>query len=371
MKLKQSNFDIRTLIPHMPSFLELQKYITRIDESKWYSNFGPLNSELTARLADYFALEESMVSTISNATIGLQAVLSNLEIPLTERVELPSFTFSASPAAVLLSNREMYFVDIDSEFRCIPSSTSAIVMDVLPFGDEPRFFEGGYKPNFLLIDGAASFDALNSIGKSPLFDDNVAIVISLHSTKLIGGGEGGIVLSKNVELIRKIRKWQNFGFDLEFQGHRTSTFPGTNAKMSEYSCAVTLASLDAWPITREKYRLVTKRASEISSDLKIAVHPAMAKGFITPNWVIILESSHQRKTVEDLCMKYRIETRKWWSDGCHQMPAFKNQPTSNLRTTKSIVDRYLGLPFHLYLSENYWDLVQKILETSIRQQREA
>ena len=366
--MNQSTFEVRTLVPHMPAFSHLQKYIARIDESKWYSNFGPLNSELTSRLADYFALDESMVCTISNATVGLQAVLCNIDIPITERVELPSFTFSASPAAVLLSNREMHFVDIDSEFRCIPSGSSAIVMDVLPFGDTPRLFKVGYKPDFLLIDGAASFDALNLIGRSSLMDDKVAIVISLHSTKLIGGGEGGLVLSKNIELIRKIKKWQNFGFDLEIQGHRTSTFPGTNAKMSEYSCAVTLASLDAWPKTQEQYRVITERAAKISSGLKIAVHPAMAKKLITPNWIIVLETALQRKSLEDLFLKRNFETRKWWSDGCHSMPAFKNQPSSDLATTKSIVDRYLGLPFHLYLTENYWDSVQEILETLLAQE---
>jgi dTDP-4-amino-4,6-dideoxygalactose transaminase len=355
----------------MPAFNKLQKYIARIDDSKWYSNFGPLNIELTSRLANYFELDESMVCTISNATVGLQAVLSSINIPNTERVELPSFTFSASPAAVLLSGRKMHFVDIDTDFRCIPSGSSAIVMDVLPFGDEVRIFKDGYKPDFLLIDGAASFDALRSIGRNPIMDDRVAIVISLHSTKLIGGGEGGIILSKNVELIQKIKKWQNFGFDLESQGNRTSLFPGTNAKMSEYSCAVTLASLEAWPETREKYRDISERASKISSDLEIVTHPAMRKRLITPNWIVVLDTPEQRKSLEELFSKNKIETRKWWSDGCHNMPAFENQPSSNLGTTKAIVNRYLGLPFHLYLDEKYWDLVQKILETSINKQREA
>ena len=363
--MSREPYEVRALVPNMPTLDKIERYFRRIDETKWYSNFGPLNSELIKRFSEYFSLDENMLCTISNATVGLQAVLSNIELDLNERVELPSFTFSASASAVILANRSLSFLDIDNEMRCIPRRHAKILLDVLPFGDEPRFLAMNDSYSFHLIDGAASFDALHLVGNNPLMNEKVAIVVSLHSTKLIGGGEGGLILSKNTELIGKIKKWQNFGFDISNSNTRTSLVLGTNAKMSEYSCAVALASMDSWSESRCLYKEISHRALSISKELNLQVHPAMKKGFITPNWIVLPQFDyHSNRMVEEFT-EAKIETRKWWNLGCHNMPAFKHLAFDSLENTNLIAKRYLGLPFHLFLENDYWDKVDEILRSCL------
>jgi dTDP-4-amino-4,6-dideoxygalactose transaminase len=234
-------------------------------------------------------------------------------------------------------------------------------MDVLPFGAEPRLPEWYHKADFVLIDGAASFDALKEVGQSDIMSDRVAIVVSLHSTKLMGGGEGGIVLSKNTELITKIKAWQNFGFDLNNSRTRTSNFIGTNAKMSEYSCAVALASLDNWGENRENYLGISRTARAICTELGFEIHPAMKRGLATPNWILIPRDQSQSQKIEIAFDSAKFETRKWWNDGCHKMYAFSGYANEALPNTESLAGRYIGLPFHLYLPNEYWNRVHDLL----------
>jgi len=267
---------------------------------------------------------------------------------------LPSFTFSASPAAVVAASCTPNFVDIDEEFRCVPSESSNVVMDVLPFGDtyrEPFWYTE--KP-FVLVDAAASFDALYKIGEKHNLPNNVAIVVSLHSTKLIGAGEGGLVISSNQELIQRILKWQNFGFDTKNSGERRSQFIGTNAKMSEYACAIALASLDYWNNTRNSYLKLSHQAIRLSSEFSLLTHPAMSRGLATPNWIVLPQSERETKHLESKLRQIGYETRRWWGSGCAEMPAYQSYLKGYLPVTSSVATRYLGLPFHLYLPKDYW-----------------
>ena len=81
----------------------------------------------------------------------------------------------------------------------------------------------------VVIDAAAGFDTA-SAGLSP-------VMISLHATKAMGIGEGGLILCRDNNLAEQIRAARNFGF----LGERVAEIPGMNAKLSEYGAAVGLA----------------------------------------------------------------------------------------------------------------------------------
>jgi dTDP-4-amino-4,6-dideoxygalactose transaminase len=360
------NKGIRTLIPTMPTTDQLLPYLRKIDDSRWYSNFGPLNSELVSRLAKYFEVAEEEVCLISNATLGLQAIAELMDVKPDIYIDLPSFTFAASPSSLISAGRNFRFLDVDEEMRCIPAPDSRVIMDVLPFGESIRHETWMNSLEFLMIDAAASFDALKSVGRNISFGCDYAIVLSLHATKLIGAGEGGVVISSNKELIRKIKLWQNFGFDLANNSKRVAMISGTNAKMSEYNCAIALASLDNWAITREMYLGIQLKAKAISQQYNLRTHSAMRTGKINPYWILIAENAQIKNNIENKCRISNFETRLWWEYGCHQMPAFIGFNSLNLAHTKSISERYLALPFHLHLPQDYWEQIRNILEDAIR-----
>jgi dTDP-4-amino-4,6-dideoxygalactose transaminase len=47
-----------------------------------------------------------------------------------------------------------------------------------------------------------------------------------------------------------------------------------------------------------------------------------------------------------------VDSRQWWSKGCHREPAFSEYPRGDLSVTEDLGRRVLGLPFHEALDED-------------------
>ncbi len=202
-------------------------------------------------------LADFLIATCANATLALEGAIATCNIDGKE-LELPSWTFAATAHAAVRSKFNPKFVDINDEWRSNPSSKSDLLVDVLPFGDEMR--SSAYPPNLksVVIDGAASFGNLRNIN----FLSRVpqALIISLHSTKLIGAGEGAIFITNYSEWADRFRQWTAFGFD----ENRTAQSEGTNAKLSEYAAAVGVASFEHWQKIRGSYEELTSWAYSTS-----------------------------------------------------------------------------------------------------------
>ena len=64
--------------PLLPTTRELLPYLERIDASRFYSNFGPLNTELETRISEKLGSGTNSVTTVSSATAGLTAALVSM-----------------------------------------------------------------------------------------------------------------------------------------------------------------------------------------------------------------------------------------------------------------------------------------------------
>jgi dTDP-4-amino-4,6-dideoxygalactose transaminase len=346
---------IALMQPKLPNYEDLAPYLKKIDESRMYSNFGPLNEELISRLADYFGVEESHVNTVSNATQGITGALQVLSEISSVSWELPSWTFTATAIALKHAGFGGTFRDIDNDWRVKPTSTAQGIIDVLPFGESVRSAPLPSQKMFKIIDGAASFDALKDVGSS--LDENTILIVSMHATKLLAGGEGGIVITKNPLWSKMFKSWTNYGFD----GSRVSINLGTNAKISEYTAAIALASLDQWDAVREKILANSQIAIGISQKLGFGINGSLRKGFATPYWILDCDSQNQKLRVVDEFAKKSIATRDWWESGCHKMPAFSDFKKGNLDETEKIASKTIGVPFHFFMNEDSFELIHETL----------
>ena len=341
----------------MPAASSLLEYLSQIDEAGIYSNFGPLSKRLISRLGDYFDVDESKIVLMSNATLALQGSISILsEQGAGKLLSMPSWTFTASASAAVFSGCDPIFVDIDDDWRVQNSDSSNFAMDVLPFGDSLRNSEtSSLSARWQVIDGAASFDSLHKDARS--LPDESVLVVSMHATKLLGAGEGGICIASSAEIANELRVWSNFGFD----GTRDSRRIGTNSKLSEYAAAVALASLDSWSETREILELNRLKALEVSNSLRLSVSDSMKNGFVSPYWIVKFDSPAHRDLAEQKLRVNNIETRHWWAEGCHAMEAYKSIKRLDLSRTIQAAETSLGLPFHAYLTNADFDQIHKVL----------
>ena len=360
-KVNDDKNRIRILSPNLPKINRVKKYYKKIDQNRIYSNFGPLVTKFESRLADYFGVTTNLISTCANATLALEGSIRTSNVESNAMWELPSWTFSATPTAALNARIKIKFVDCDlKSMRAIFSPDSKHVIDVLPFGASINF-DQYFKKDLIIIDAAASFDALKNIGSVLLNKPPTIIILSFHATKILGLGEGGCVISNDENWIKRFRCWSNFGFDNE----RQSILLGNNAKMSEYHAAVGLATLDKWSIIRKKWQKQLERALKISKSEGIIVSESMQEGFISPYWFVDTRSEkikHQLQSALDL---NNIEFRNWWGSGCHQMKAFENIEQDELPNTDSLSKTTISLPFHLNLQKNDFHRIH----TAIQQAR--
>ena len=99
--------------PKLPAASSVLPYLSDIDASRIYSNFGPLAIRLEHRLAAHFRVGDHAVTTVANATLGLALALSAQQVTAGTLCVIPAWTFVASPQAARLAGLTPYFVDVD------------------------------------------------------------------------------------------------------------------------------------------------------------------------------------------------------------------------------------------------------------------
>ncbi|MGH6946119.1 MAG: DegT/DnrJ/EryC1/StrS family aminotransferase [Kiloniellales bacterium] len=347
---------IPVMRPRMADASALLPYLRRIDEARWYSNFGPLAREFEARIAARYGLSEGSAAALANGTLGLTLALKALEPAPGALCLIPAFTFTASACAVAAAGLTPYFVDVDpASWALEPAGAEAalaaapgLVAAVMPVSVFGRPVEAAAWDAFTartgisaVIDGAASFDGAKP-ARSPT-------MVSLHGTKILGTGEGGLILSSDRELIARVRSLSSFGFRLGANLaplERAAALPGINAKFSEHAAALGLAALDLWEDSRGAFATVYAAYRKAFAGLPgIAAQPGGWDGWVAATVSFALQRPGASALIEALASA-GVESRSWWGAGCHRDPVFAACPRADLSVSEELVERVIGLPCH-------------------------
>jgi dTDP-4-amino-4,6-dideoxygalactose transaminase len=247
----------------------------------------------------------------------------------------------AGHVAVLCDvDEDAWIVTPEIAERCAAGSDCAAIVPVAAFGlglDVAAWDEfAGRTGLVVVIDGAGALGAMTP-GR------HVPVAFSLHATKPLGIGEGGVVATRDDDLAQRVRGLANYGF-----ADGCIENAGTNAKLSEYAAAVGLAQLDrAVPLLRRRdslwqtYRAALSRIDTVRTQSGLADRaPA--------NLVVGLPFDVAGAAVE--LSRQDIETRRWYCPPIHRHPAFAALPVAgSLGMTDELAQRTLGLPFHTRL----------------------
>lgn len=333
--------------PRLPPAEAILPYLKRIDQSRQYSNFGPLCGEFESRLAGRFC-SGSEVVTVVNATLALMLTLQAMDLPRGGLVGLPSYTFVATAHAVIATGLTPWFLDVEAEDWMLSPATVAAALSGAPgpvvaviavaaFGAQPdlqawkAFRETTGIP--VILDAAAAFDQAA--------DADLPTVVSLHATKVLGVGEGGFLATRDRALAARVRQLTTFGF----KGSRVAELPATNAKLSEYACAVGLAALDEWDATRLQYLRASQLMRAAMTFLpQVQFQPGWGVDWVTSVCCVRLPDG-LADAVELGLDLFGIQTRRWWGAGCHAEPAFADCPRGDVSVTGRLGQSVIGLPF--------------------------
>lgn len=343
--------------PRLPREGAVRPYLERMDASGTYSNRGPLVRELEARYADYLGVSASCVVATANATSGLSGATATAG---RRRWLVPDFAFPSPALAVLASGSRLSLHDVcadDWQLEVPRDSTDAGtgLLPVVPFG-APVTLGRWPEAMDVVVDAAGSLGCAE--GSLHALPPTWAVVYSLHATKVLPSGEGGIAVLGDPSWAEGLRAWINFGF----RDSRSSVLKGVNAKMPETSAAYALASLDMWPEEREEWIAAQECVSAALSDVAgVTERPGGTTA--SPFFVVRFDTPSACTDAERRLADSGIESRRWWGS-LHTMPAFAECERGDIRHATMLAACTLGLPMFRGLGNREADRVRSALEGS-------
>ncbi|WP_277110338.1 DegT/DnrJ/EryC1/StrS family aminotransferase [Chryseobacterium taklimakanense] len=348
--------------PFLPPQGIYQNYLNGIWKRQWLTNMGPLASDLEMQLKEHLDVQHLLF--VTNGTMALQFAIKALE--LQGDIITTPFSFVATTSSIVWECCTPVFVDIDPESlnidadkieAAITENTSAILATHV-YGnpcDVEKIEAIAKKHNLKVIYDAAHAFGVKINGKS-VFEYGDIAACSLHATKLYHSVEGGLVITKDPELLKKIAYMRNFGFD--GPGHFAEL--GINGKNSEFHAAMGLANLKFVEDIHEKRKSITQRYDEKLKNLK-AVRPVWHKESENnfAYYPLVFESEELMVKCAEHLKLHEIFTRRYFYPSlADSLPYVKPQ---DLPVTDDISRRVLCLPLYFDLTSEEVDLICRLI----------
>lgn len=335
----------------LPPRHELDKYIDKIYESNWLTNFGQLEQLLTKRLKDYLEVENLLL--VSNGTLAMQVIYKALG--LSGEVITTPFSFVASTSSLVWEGLTPVYADIDpisltidpdNILPLITDRTSAI-LGVHVYGrpckvNEIQQIAAAHKLK-VIYDGAHAFNVRTTENKN-LLSYGDASTISFHATKLFHTVEGGAIICKDANLIKECKKLINFGIT----GYDKIEGLGINCKMNEFSAAMGLAVLDNIDTITEGRKRVYERYVALLPN-KTLPQPINFANINYSYFPILLKNEAQLIAVRQGLIEVDIIPRRYFYPSLDSLPYTQY---NNCTISENISSRVLCLPIFFDLA-NY------------------
>jgi dTDP-4-amino-4,6-dideoxygalactose transaminase len=238
---------------------------------------GSKVEELESNIAQYLGVRHAIA--VSSGTASLHLALVAFGIGRGDEVIVPAFSYKATANVVELVGAKPVFVDIDFNTfnidknlieRAITIKTKAII-PVHEFGlacDIREICELAKINNIKIIEDAACALGATENGKFTGTFGNVGS-FSFHPRKAITSGEGGILVTDDDELARKLRILRNHGIEIR-DGKMEFVEAGFNYRLTDFQAALVNSQLGRLEsIINYKEKLANIYFDELSQTNKI------------------------------------------------------------------------------------------------------
>lgn len=348
--------------PFLPPQEEYQNYLYGIWKRQWLTNMGPLASELEMKLKEHLNLKHLLF--VTNGTIALQMAIKVLDLQ-GEIITTP-FSFIATTSSIVWEGCKPVFVDIDKDSLNIdPTKIEAAITDKTTgilathvYGnpcDVVAIEKIAKKYKLKVIyDGAHAFGV--EVDAKSIFEYGDISICSLHATKLYHSIEGGIIVTKDAALLKRLAYIRNFGFS----GTENFAELGINGKNSEYHAAMGLANIPYIEAIHNKRKTLSDLYNLKLKSLK-ARTPSWFKGS-TVNYAyypLVFESEDlMLKCMTGLANKEIFTRRYFYPSLANTLPYLKPQ---DFQVTDDIAKRVLCLPLYYDLTIEEVELISRLL----------
>ncbi len=331
--------------------------VTRVLRGPILTN-GPETAAFEREFADLHQGEHGIA--FANGTVALVALFAALGIGSGDEVIVPSLTFVSSATSIVYAGATPVFADVDPEtFNLDPADVArrmnprvkAIV--AVHYGGQPadlaELSHLADEAGVALLEDAAEAHGARYRGRH-VGTWGVAGMFSFTPTKNITTGEGGMVITGDGDLARRLRLLRNHG--------QVSTYEhavlGCNWRLSEMQSAM-------GRVQTAKLEAILARKRALAADLDQHLDPIAGvqapvvrgdRDHVHMLYTVTLATAdaYQRDSVIADLAQQGIESRLYFPPA-HRQPIFAGLP-ADLPVTEDLAGRILSLPMHSLLSRD-------------------
>ncbi|ASO06694.1 DegT/DnrJ/EryC1/StrS family aminotransferase [Arenibacter algicola] len=353
---------IPVTLPFLPPKEDYDILLHGVWKRQWLTNMGPLASDLEMKLKEHLGVEHLLF--VTNGTIALQIAIKALNLK-GEIITTP-FTYVATTSSIVWENCKPVFVDIDPKSlnidptkieAAITSKTSAILATHV-YGNpcDVLAIEKIAKKHKLKViyDAAHAFGV--QVNGTSIFNFGDISTCSLHATKLFHSGEGGLVITKEPELLKEMAHIRNFGHD----GPEKFYNLGINGKNSEFHAAMGLANLNYIQAIHVQRKLLTERYDEKLKNFKAfkpSWHNASKSNYAY--YPIVFDNEELLlKCIEFLKLNEIFGRRYFYPSLSYALPYLESKP---LQWADDISKRVFCLPLYFNLTVEEVDMICRLM----------
>lgn len=309
---------------------------------------------------------------VASGTDALHLTLRALGVGPGDEVVVPTTTFVATAAAVVLAGATPRFVDVDPRSllvapeaveQAVTRRTAAIIAVHL-YGAVPdmgALADVAARAGAALVEDAAQAHGATWRGR-PAGSLGVAGCFSFYPTKNLGAlGDGGAVTTDDGALARRIRTLSDHGRSP--RSRHEHLVPGTNSRLDALQAAVLAAKLPhlaGWTAAR---RALARRYRD-----RLAGTPAQPvvepEGVRSAHHLMVVRVPERDRVREDLAAQ-GIDTGVHYPVPCHRTPAFRHHSPGPLPVSERAATEILSLPLYPQLDPGLVDRVCEALARSL------
>lgn len=360
MAIDELSTTINVVEPYLPNYENYLHYVSKIYDSKWLTNNGPLVNKLEKELENYLGVKNLLL--VSNGTVAIQLALKLLNCR--KNIITTPFSFVATTSAPLWDGYNVKYADIDKDTFNISTKQIESLLDetvdtLLPvhvFGNPCNVLEIdriATKNNLKVIYDAAHAFGTKVNGNSVLKYGDIS-TISFHATKLFHSVEGGALVINDDALYKKAKSLINFGYD---SGNINDI--GINAKMSEFHAAMGLCVLEEIQyINESRKKIYNKYLCDLSKNI-ITQKINNFEEYNYSYFPAIFKNEHVLLTVLRELNNHKINPRRYFHPSLNKLPYITSDITMPI--SENISERILCLPIYPNLRESEQEKIINII----------
>ena len=337
-----------------------REYVLSCMESSWISSLGQYIERFEGAVTERTGAAHAIA--VCNGTVALHLAFHSLDIGPGDEVIVPTFTYIASVNTIAQTGATPVFVEcrtsdwlIDPEdvARKITPRTRAIV-PVHLYGlacDMPALLALAEKHGLAVVEDCA--EALGStLDGRYLGTFGEVGTLSFFGNKTITTGEGGMVLTNNAALARKLRQVKGQGQSL---GRRYwHDVLGFNYRMTNIAAAIGTAQMERFDeILAAKQALARRYRKRLGNAFTF---PEPTADCVSSEWLVslLLPAGTDRDRLMSRLLGRGVETRPVFYPA-HHMPMYASG--QSMPISEDIAARGISLPSYPALTEADQDVV--------------